>query len=234
MNLQIKKLLKLQTIDYERYNLKEEKFYKPKILDSIKLAADEVSEKLKQSEENLKKLELLQKAKEINLNSKEEQIEKYQTQLYQIKSNKEYSSLQHEIEALKADNSVLEEEIINLLDKIDEQKEIVRKKRERLDDKKREFQNKKKEVELDTKEIDQRIDTLNAQRKEITKDIEEEIFAIYEKVLENRQGDAMARIVNGTCGGCYMNLPPQIENEVRLGKILTCQNCSRILYLEEN
>ncbi|MCK4597869.1 hypothetical protein KAU04_07495 [bacterium] len=37
------------------------------------------------------------------------------------------------------------------------------------------------------------------------------------------------------CGGCFKTLPPQKIQEVRrTDSILTCENCGRILYWDEN
>jgi predicted nucleic acid-binding Zn-ribbon protein len=45
------------------------------------------------------------------------------------------------------------------------------------------------------------------------------------------QGQAVARISNETCMGCFMNVPPQLCIEVQRGKqMISCPQCSRILY----
>ena len=36
------------------------------------------------------------------------------------------------------------------------------------------------------------------------------------------------------CGGCNMNLPPQVINEIMMKKnLIFCESCARILYIEE-
>ena len=65
----------------------------------------------------------------------------------------------------------------------------------------------------------------------MAKDIDPRVLANYEKILDAKDGLAMVPIVEDTCGGCHMQLPPQVINEIRLkNEIIYCQICSRILY----
>ena len=43
----------------------------------------------------------------------------------------------------------------------------------------------------------------------------------------------MAKLINGQCSGCFMNLPGATLLEIREGgKLVECDNCGRILYVE--
>ena len=55
----------------------------------------------------------------------------------------------------------------------------------------------------------------------------------YENILKKRQGRALSPLVGENCGVCQMLTRPQIQNEVKSGdRIVTCESCSRILYIE--
>jgi predicted nucleic acid-binding Zn-ribbon protein len=42
---------------------------------------------------------------------------------------------------------------------------------------------------------------------------------------------AVVEVTGGICQGCYMNIPPQLWNEIiRSEKINLCPSCQRILY----
>ena len=65
------------------------------------------------------------------------------------------------------------------------------------------------------------------------KDVEKDILARYEKILEKKNGLAIVPITNNVCGGCYMNVPPQTVNELRMhDKVVICELCARLLFLE--
>ena len=59
------------------------------------------------------------------------------------------------------------------------------------------------------------------------------VLAHYEKVLTGRDGVALAAVKGKSCQGCFMNLPPQVINEIKMkDKMITCDSCARILYIE--
>jgi predicted nucleic acid-binding Zn-ribbon protein len=50
---------------------------------------------------------------------------------------------------------------------------------------------------------------------------------------EKRNGIAIVLVKNEGCQGCYVNIPPQMYNEVQKNnEIILCPNCHRILYWE--
>ncbi|MDR2367852.1 MAG: C4-type zinc ribbon domain-containing protein [Deltaproteobacteria bacterium] len=53
----------------------------------------------------------------------------------------------------------------------------------------------------------------------------------YNTIAQNRDGQAMAPVVQGMCRVCRLSIPPQLYNELQKNdKLLTCPNCARILY----
>jgi hypothetical protein len=53
----------------------------------------------------------------------------------------------------------------------------------------------------------------------------------YELIFARRGGTAVVEVTGGICQGCYMNIPPQLWNEIiRSEKVNLCPSCQRILY----
>jgi len=232
---QIGFLIQLQGIDAEIYELNREKSqvpYKFKAMDD-ELEIKKVA--LKEVEDKLKSLQLKLKDKEIALQQKEEQVKKLQLQLYQIKTNKEYTAMLTEIEGIKADNSILEEEIIRLMEEIDSVKIKIVEEKKIFEENVQQINKEKEKINNRIKEIDSRLAELNTERERIVPNIEKKILARYDRVLKNRDGLAMVKVIDGACGGCHMNLPPQVISDVKMREdIVVCGSCSRILYLDEN
>ena len=68
-------------------------------------------------------------------------------------------------------------------------------------------------------------------REKITSTLRPNIFSLYEKLYKARDGEALAKIEDGTCSACNVVLPTQevgIISEER--DIVQCWNCSRILH----
>jgi predicted nucleic acid-binding Zn-ribbon protein len=56
---------------------------------------------------------------------------------------------------------------------------------------------------------------------------------IYDSLISKR-GYAVAPVIKGTCQGCHMALPPQLNNILaRMESLETCPRCSRIVYRKE-
>ena len=79
-----------------------------------------------------------------------------------------------------------------------------------------------------------KLEGLIAARAEQAKEIAPDIIKPYERIKKGRGRVALAKIEDGFCGECNMQLRPQVINEVRLRqKAVFCENCARMLYEEE-
>ncbi len=188
--------------------------------------------RMKQLESDLKQIQLKQKEREMELASKEENVRKFQAQLAQVKTNKEYSSLQGEIASLKADNSLLEEAIIALLDQVDEFQGKIQEQKKSVEEKSAQHKAKAQELDAKAKEIKGQIEALSTLRNEKIKKVNPEIASLYDRIVQKKHGIAFVQVQGEVCGACQMRLRPQILNEVMQGeKVVVCESCSRMLYL---
>ncbi len=230
----LQKILGLQTIDAQIYQIHREQEEMPERLKKLDEELNHLKSGVTHCEENVKKLQLTRKDKELDLQTKETNVKKFQLQLYQVKSNKEYGSLEKEIQGLKADNSLLEEEIIRLLDEIDSASAELTQKKKEFDQRSQEISNIKKEIEQKLNSLKEELSELKNQRKTITQQIFQGILQKYERILKSRNGLAIVPVRQNACQGCFMNLPPQVINEIQAGENwTTCEQCARILYLEQ-
>lgn len=234
MEEQIKLLIELQGFDKEIFRLEKELATKPQEIKELEEGFKKREEETKATAQELKKLQLEHKSKEGELKTKEESIKKLQIQLYQIKTNKEYAAMQTEINGVRADCSVLEDGIINLLDKIDEVEKLQKERRESLKAEQKKLEDDKKRIAEETKRMEEELSRLKSQRAALAERVNETILAKYERILYNKDGLALVPVRGDACQGCFLNLPPQVINEIKLRRELVfCESCARILYLEE-
>ena len=230
----IKKLVKLQEVDKDLFRLKADIDSIPLKIKALDDAFSEKQKILKEIEDELRKVQLKRKEREIELETKENSIKKLQVQLYQVKTNKEYSALETEIGGLRADASVLEEEIIGYLDKVDELNKNTAEKKKGLESEKSSVESEKSRVKSELDSMNSKFTDLQKQRDEITSGIPKEVLSKYNKILQNKDGLALVKIVDGACQGCFMSMPPQVISEVKLRKdLVCCENCLRILYIDD-
>lgn len=233
LKTQIENLVELQKLDSEIYILRAEKDSKPRQIQQL----EEAFEQKKLNLANLEKISLeVQKQKkdaELELAGKEEAARKLQTQLYSLKTNKEYQVMLQQINDSKADASLVEDKILELMDRIEKSKLDTEEEKARLKEQEQYFSQEKHKVEDRVKEIDARLAQLEAQRKQVSPGIDQKISSQYEKILANRDGLAIVIVKNNSCGGCNMQVPPQVINLIKMyERIITCEVCNRILYIE--
>ena len=231
INGQIKILVELQKIDALAFGLKKELSGHPEIEKQSAAEFEKKKTRMKVAEEALKALQLKQKQKESDLASREDKILKLQGQLYQLKSNKEYSAMDHEIKGQKADKSLLEEEILIFLDSTDQAKTDLAKEKEALAKEEKSYQAELDSLKKRAAELAAGIAAEEDKRKTYTPNIEPRVLTQYERILKSREGLALVPVVNNSCGGCHLGLPPQVVNETQQHeKMIVCESCARILY----
>jgi len=227
-------LIQLQIIDTEIYALRYEKELKPNEIKALEISFEEKKQRLADLEKASLDLQKQRKDKELELASKEEAIKKSQVQLYQLKTNKEYQAMLKEIDGLKADASVIEDSVLGILEGIDKAKNDMVYQEAKLQEEERIFNERKQNIQDRIEQIDERLAQLEAQRKQVIPRIDPKILSQYERILLNRDGLAIVSVKNNSCKGCNMFVPPQVINLIRMyERIVTCEVCNRILYIED-
>lgn len=158
-------------------------------------------------------------------------IKDRQNKMMKVQTNREYQSLLKEIEDAKNANRQREEELVRLL----EQDESLQKK-----DEEQSALLIGEEAGLAERTASREAEKIKlaAKRQKITKDreakakkVKADLLRKYELIREKRDGLAMAGVNKGVCYGCYMNVPPQLYNELlREDKMHICPTCNRMLY----
>lgn len=231
---QIKYMVELQRLDSDIFRFNRELENQPVLLAELDSELAQEKNEYEKKEAELKKVMIKRKEKENELISKENEIKKLQAQLYQLKSNKEYQAMEKEISLRKADVSVLEEEIIGLLDKLDEMNKRLSEQKGLFNKKKQECEEEKLKIKQRTEDLRKELERLNAERSQKIQDIDKDFLSKYERILRSKDGLAMVSVNGNACGGCNINLPPQVINEIKMKEDLVfCENCARILYIEE-
>src|SRR3989338_3159679 len=228
---QIKSLIELQKVDADAYRVRKELVAFPAQQKKAEDAFDKKKAGLKAAEEAQKATLMQQKSKEGDLLSKEEKIKKLQAQLYQLKTNKEYSAMELEIKGLKADQSLLEEEILVLLDKVEQAKAGAAKEKELLGVEEKKLKDTVDALKKKAGELGAALKELEEKRKTYLPRVDAKLLSQYERILKSREGLALVPVMNNSCGGCHLELPPQAVNEIQMQeKVIICESCARILY----
>jgi len=170
-----------------------------------------------------------------NLDDAVVKVEKYKGQLHQVRNNKEYDALNLEIDHMQNTISQIKEEISTLDLKKEKIEVQIKENNDQLDVLKEEF--KKTKAILEKSNIDNKdeMSTLTKKREKILESQGDKKFRIeYDRVVRINNGVGISRVENQACSNCYIQLPPQVVEEVKDGeKIICCPDCDVFLYWED-
>lgn len=160
-------------------------------------------------------------------------LERADRNLKHAQNQKEYETAMRETDALQKQIAAYETQIIEKMTGVEEVEKELESRAEEIStlDAKRdealaafdtEIAKDKAELDEEQKRRDEAFVTLPAQ-----------LAAVYNRLAQrSRDGIAVAEVVNGSCSACFMSLRPQMQVEVKRGdQIITCESCTRILYI---
>lgn len=158
-------------------------------------------------------------------------IKKYDAQLKEVKNNREYDAITKEIEIQNLDIQVSEKKIKEFGYDLATKTETYNKTVEELDSRKIDLENKKGELNVITSETEKDEEQLMAKAKKAEKSVEERLLTAFHKLRKNAgNGLAVATIQRDSCAGCFNQIPPQRQLEIRQRKkVIVCEYCGRIL-----
>ena len=233
MKKQLQLLWKLQTVEQQIEEAQRKQGAYPLELERLQALLKAQEEQQEEEKRRIEELEKERIAMEGELELENERIKRSQLKLLEIKTNKEYQALLKEIEMGKEHNSQREEEIIRMLDEIDQLKTDYASSTERVRKEKKEIEEETAQVKGQMAKVEQDISHWHQTKEEILKETDPDLLKRYNTLKEKRNGIAVVLVKNEGCQGCFVNIPPQMYNEVQKNKeIILCPNCHRILYWE--
>ena len=158
-------------------------------------------------------------------------IKKYDTQLKEVKNNREYDALTKEVEIQNLEIQVCEKKIREFGFDIASKTEIYEKALADLESRKKDLEIKRGELETITAETEKDEQTLNVRAQTAETSIEERLLTAYKRLRNNaNNGLAVVTIDRDSCSGCFNQIPPQRQLDIRQRKkIIVCEHCGRIL-----
>ncbi len=232
---ELKPLIKLQEIDLEirriEKRLKEEI---PSLLNEIQEGKEKAELIVKQAEEKIEKNLKERRELDLEIKSIEESIKKHREQLNSVKTNEAYKALMEEIEAEERKKSSMEDRTLELMIEEEELQKEKKKSEEEAQRIKAEFSEREQKILDEKNRLSVKIDELKNVREELTNQIDGSLYKLYIQISTKRNGIALSPVTDGFCSVCQIRIRPQVMEELRKGgKIIRCENCSRILYIPE-
>ncbi|MGQ9619522.1 MAG: zinc ribbon domain-containing protein [Bacteroidales bacterium] len=162
-------------------------------------------------------------------------IKKYEDQQKNVRNNREFDSLSKEIEYQNLEIELCNKKIREFTAQIEEKKALIVASEAQLNERNNDLLNKKTELEEIISDTKKEEEALYQKSQKIESLIEERLLTAYKRIRENaRNGLAVVSIQRDACGGCFNQIPPQRQLDIKSRKkIIVCEYCGRILVDEE-
>jgi predicted nucleic acid-binding Zn-ribbon protein len=235
MNADLKRLIRLQTIDLDIQQLGAmiEKF--PAISKALDDKLREAQAHLVATQEKSKNSLATRKKLEGEVTAHEGKISKYREQMLSVKTNEEYKAFQKEIEHAQAAIGKVEDSILALMLEAESNQQEIRSAEARLKEDQQRVSQERSGLEADHQKEVSAMESCCKERKELESQISGDLLPRYERVRKFRGGIGISAARDYVCEVCQVRIRPQVFQEIRKNdQIIACDACQRILYNPEN
>ena len=233
MHAQIEILASLQTVDRE---IKEQTGVKQGLLSELQAKGRDVQAKQKEVDALVAacaEKEKLRVEKDRVFQDEGKKAVDKRMRMNRIKNAKEFQAVQREIDLMRHSNGEIEEELIKIMQEIDAIKASKTAKEAERAALQEAWQIQQQELGGQISGIDLAVTEALSRRQSIAANLARDLISRYELIFSRRGGTAVVEIAGGICQGCFMNIPPQMGNEIiNSEKIHLCPSCQRIVYIK--
>jgi predicted nucleic acid-binding Zn-ribbon protein len=152
--------------------------------------------------------------------------------LMSSKKPDEYAAAIREADSARKQGSQLETQILERMEIVEQSEASLKEREPEVAKLRAEMEERFAAFDEQTRTQAEQLAARRAERERILSELPPAMSKLYRRISGRiRDGIALAGARNGSCTACFMSLRPQMMAEVRRGEeVITCDNCSRILY----
>jgi predicted nucleic acid-binding Zn-ribbon protein len=229
----LEKLLVYQDRDQRRLSLEDQLKRTPEEIAAVRGKIEEEKAGLEAAKGALREAEAKRKALETEIGVAEQKAARFRTQQLEVRKNDEYQALSHQIATVQTEVGSLEEKELEAMYAIDEAKKRLKEAEGVVAQAIAAHEGRIKL--LQEKEATLRAD-LAAVQGELAKareDVPPPALEAYVRIAKRMPLPVVVPLREQKCAGCHLKVSNGVETDARAGgKIVYCDNCSRIVYRE--
>lgn len=231
MKQDIELVVRVQRLDLRTAELEKEIASLPKHLAEIERALEAHKRKLEAGKAAVVANQKQRRAIEGEVQMQQQKISKLKDQMMSAKTNEQYHAFQHEIQFCEDAIRKHEDRLLELMLEAETLETNVKSAEAALEREARQVEEEKTSARLRSEQDRQELERIRAERRELVAQIEPSLMALYEKCRKKFHGIAVSDATEGRCSACQLDIRPAVYQDLRRGdKVLTCENCGRILY----
>lgn len=164
-----------------------------------------------------------------------ETLKRLQERAQQVQNMREHLAARAEVEAARNNLDLAEEEVLEAMQMFERAKIALQNQQQALAEAVAVLDERKAEIEIEHNRLADEIAVQRDQRKNRALRIDERVIDLYDSVRGGRTGNALAPVLDGVCGHCYMAIPKQRQAEIRAGRaLIVCEACGVILHVPDS
>ena len=201
----------------------------------LKAKVDALRDKLEIYKRELREMRREMEDKELEARGLEERRRTMESRMYggYISNPKELESMEREVEMLRRNQDRLEERVLELMFAIEDKNRDIKMLEEQVKEEDSAYQEVRRKYEEEYRRLSERITSLERKREELLPQIDPTLLERYSEIRA-REGGGVGKVVKGVCSGCGFSISPRLLTRLQESEtIVYCENCGRILYLEE-
>lgn len=231
---QLAALAKIAEIDAEALRADTELRDIPARLDRLRGDVKRLGDLLTAERAQVADAERLLTAQEEELNNQNQSLAKSKAKGARARNMRESDAVERELETIRRMMKEREAERETLREAIVKRKSSVDKHDKEFAELERYAAEEQSKADLRLAELTAIRDKILLGRAELLPKVPADVLRRYEMIRSKRQGQGLADITNGSCGGCFVVLAPQQVLSVRKSEEFSqCPRCQRILFSRE-
>jgi len=233
LNQNVSPLIELQKVDLRLIEINEFRRKVPERLHAVELPLRDATQLLNSTRAAVEIAVKERRSYEKDLEVHEAQTDKMKSRLSDLKTNKEYQAHLFEIELANKKRGDIEENILVCMEKIDQLERREKEIQENVRSMETVFAQEKKMLDEQDHALAEELAQLEVRQREASAQVEKSLLERYNQIKAARKDQALAAVRGGICGGCRLQIPPQLIAEVKRSEDLhVCPYCRRMLYWE--
>jgi predicted nucleic acid-binding Zn-ribbon protein len=170
---------------------------------------------------------------ETQITANKTYLERADRNLKHAQNSKEYETAMRETDALQKQIAALETQDLEKIEEIEAVEKELEERAEEINNLEANRKAALKAFDDELRSAKSEFESETSKREAVFVTLPAQLAAVYNRLAQrSRDGIAVAAVLKGACSACFMSLRPQMQVNVRKGdEIITCESCSRILYI---
>ncbi len=231
MSITAAALRELHRIHQQLADLRDRLERGPKQVRTREANVAQLEARLTEAKERAKQTQMAVDRKQLDLKAGEQKVVDLRVKLNAASSNREYQALLEQIAAAEMAGSVLQDEILEGMEKVDQLNGSAKEAEKTLAAGKQELEKTRQAVESSAASVRADLNRLEGELVQAEKALPADIKSDYQRVVRSKGADSLAAAEDGVCTGCGQQITLNMQNELKLGKLVFCKSCGRLLYL---